>query len=768
LYQPGGQSYSQTYLSTGTDQTYGDLRSRSYFEFNDNNSRSPALNRLEMQFSGWKLFGGKWDASLGDFSLVPLSSSQGAVPMRGVRLISGWGRMITAETYAGQASDRYRQTNFPTFRNNGATVAQGLRAALSKQVNLRTRLSYRREKTEENHYNNLQAGELVDWSNRLEWEIARGVKSRHFVNISRSRDFSGEKQTGISGGSQYDLRYRTLQGSAEYQYQGPQYIGMSNDGRGCREQQLDLNSSLLLMKMVTLSSSYGQKWADLPVDSTIQWGDFQRLGAGFQTAIPRWPVINYRFSRYLWDYQRAGDPLYSSLQWNNSLDLQYIWRLIMWRLAFQLQDEQNQLTKVNRVWQMWTLSGGQRFGQFSLSLNQRLKRYNGMGQIQWSQGFNFGQRWGRLLNTDLNLDWIQGNAVSGQWKTESFGWAIKSGTDRGQGWNLSLDLSQWLYFYSDRGPAVRNTSWGLKLERNFKNPAELVSLGQVKGRVYEDANGNLVYDNGDKAIEGIPVVIDGKRAGVTGKNGQYRIMGVAAGSHDIRLDVSQLSASMDPSIGGKRRFTTVGVWGPNLDFPLAPLNEVYGMVFQDDNSNGVHDEGEPGLPGVFVLMGENRNFTSSDDEGSYIFSNVPPGKYKVFIDPRFLPDTLAVTGQPEILVEVENQNDVGGISFGVGKKVRPVRKVVFASTQVTAAEPVPAKTKKAVVPKPVTPRATASPEEIKRLYNEGVKQYSTGDYRQALVTWQRLLSLDPGNKEAKKNLERTNAKLEALKKAKGE
>jgi hypothetical protein len=329
-----------------------------------------------------------------------------------------------------------------------------------------------------------------------------------------------------------------------------------------------------------------------------------------------------------------------------------------------------------------------------------------------------------------------------------------------------LDAGQNQYFYSGPGQAMVNTAWGLNLERKFKGWGELVSLGQVNGRVYEDANGNMAWDNGDKGISNLSILIDGKKAAVTNNDGEYRVMGVPAGSHTVKLDISKLDASMDPSVEGKRRFTTAGVWGPRVDFPLAPLNEIYGDVFLDDNRNGIRDEEEAGLPGVFVLMGDNRRFTASDNEGSFIFHNVQPGRYRVFIDPRFLPDTLAVTGEQQLFVEVENQNDIRGVVFGINKKARPIRKVVFASSQV--AETAPVKPVRPRAGQPAKPGTKASPEEIKRLYDLGIKQYSTGDYQSALTTWNQLLRMDPGNDDAGRNRARTVSKLEALKKIKGQ
>jgi hypothetical protein len=776
LYQPGGQRYYQAYYRIGSDQAAGNFRSRYFLEFNDNTLKDPALNRVEMQFSGWKLFGGRWDASLGDITVPSLSPIQSSFSLRGAKLVTGWGQKISAETFAGRIPDPYRRANFPTFNNNDIFISQGIKGIYSKQLNVRSRISYRRDKTAGLYYSYLQARDLYEWANRVEWDPRPNLRSQHQLSLSRNRDYNGVKRTDISGGSSWEYFTREFRSSADYQYRGPGYISPANDGSGYGENQLALSSSWVLLKKVTLLGNYSQKWTKTPEDTALSWNQFQKWGAGLQTAIPRWPLFTYKLDRYSSGYHRGQRAFYEMLQYTNSFELQYNWRLYVWRLGYQLQDSRNLMAGSQRLWHQGSLNGYYRWGTLMLNLDQRVSRFNNPSQLQWSQGFGFDQRWGRLLNSSFSVNWCQGNSETYRWKTENWGWSLKAGTDRTGGWNLAADLSQNFYYYSGLGGVVRNTNWGFKLGRSFEGWGQLVSLGQVNGRVYEDANGSMTYDNGDKGIPGIPIMIDGKRAAKTDRNGEYRVLGVAAGSHSVKMDISQLDASMDPSIGGQRRFTTAGVWGPRVDFPLAPLNEIYGDVFFDDNRNGIRDEEEAGLPGVFVLMGDNRRFTASDNEGSFIFHNVQPGRYRVFIDPRFLPDTLVVTGEQQLFIEVVNKNDVGGVVFGINKKVRPVRKVVFAPSQVT--ETVPVKPVRPRTGQPVRQTAKASssanaaadrsPEEIKRLYDLGIKQYSTGDYQAALATWNQLLRTDPGNVDARRNRDRTSAKLEALKKIKGQ
>ena len=81
--------------------------------------------------------------------------------------------------------------------------------------------------------------------------------------------------------------------------------------------------------------------------------------------------------------------------------------------------------------------------------------------------------------------------------------------------------------------------------------------------------------------------------------------------------------------------------------------------------------------------------------------------------------------------------------------------------------PATPQSKKIARKEPAVPAPKASPQEIQNLYSQGTKFYAGGDYQQALDIWQKLLRLDPGNSNAKKNLERTKQKLEAQKRAKG-
>lgn len=97
--------------------------------------------------------------------------------------------------------------------------------------------------------------------------------------------------------------------------------------------------------------------------------------------------------------------------------------------------------------------------------------------------------------------------------------------------------------------------------------------------------------------------------------------------------------------GGPVSFTVVDMDNPtctadvtvNPPDPCSPGPALPGaigdFVWSDDNSNGIQDAGETGIGGVFVILHDASmavlDFVITADDGSYLFSNVQPGTYKI-------------------------------------------------------------------------------------------------------------------------------------------
>ncbi|HNZ29637.1 MAG TPA: hypothetical protein PKJ42_06555, partial [Candidatus Goldiibacteriota bacterium] len=61
-------------------------------------------------------------------------------------------------------------------------------------------------------------------------------------------------------------------------------------------------------------------------------------------------------------------------------------------------------------------------------------------------------------------------------------------------------------------------------------------------------------------------------------------------------------------------------------------------------------------------------------------------------------------------------------------------------------------------------KASVDAKAVKSLYYEGVDKYVNGEIETAITVWSKVIAMDPGHAEAKKNIARAKEKLAAIKK----
>ncbi|MBN1163872.1 MAG: PorV/PorQ family protein [Candidatus Krumholzibacteriota bacterium] len=62
----------------------------------------------------------------------------------------------------------------------------------------------------------------------------------------------------------------------------------------------------------------------------------------------------------------------------------------------------------------------------------------------------------------------------------------------------------------------------------------------------------------------------------------------------------------------------------------------------------------------------------------------------------------------------------------------------------------------------MTPLTEEQKEEIRKLYIEGMKQFTQQEYQQAIETWRKILEIDPDNESVKKNIEEAELRIQKL------
>ncbi len=181
------------------------------------------------------------------------------------------------------------------------------------------------------------------------------------------------------------------------------------------------------------------------------------------------------------------------------------------------------------------------------------------------------------------------------------------------------------------------------------------SIGDL---VWDDLNGNGVFDSGEPGIPSVTVFIDlnnngtldtGEPAATTDATGNYTIPSLAPGTYRVRVDFSTLPPGYVPTTTHP---LTVNL-GPNdnrtdvdFGFRLDPQNaQLGGLVFSDVFGNGVFDGPDTGLTGINILLtwaGLDGIFGTADDQnfgpyttgagGSWTSpASLPSGTYRVLV-----------------------------------------------------------------------------------------------------------------------------------------
>ena len=181
-----------------------------------------------------------------------------------------------------------------------------------------------------------------------------------------------------------------------------------------------------------------------------------------------------------------------------------------------------------------------------------------------------------------------------------------------------------------------------------------VQSNSIGDRVWNDFNGNGVQDPGEPGINGVPVGLydSGNNlvaSDTTNGDGNYLITGVPAGTYTVRVDDTYLPGGLTPT------YDLDGVATPNaavvtvtggqirtdVDFGYQGNATIGDTVWNDVNSNGVQDPGEPGIPGVTVQLQDDSSNpivnTVTDANGHYSFDHLAEGTYNVQVDTSTLP-----------------------------------------------------------------------------------------------------------------------------------
>ncbi|MEM7579333.1 MAG: SdrD B-like domain-containing protein, partial [Cyanobacteria bacterium P01_A01_bin.80] len=233
-----------------------------------------------------------------------------------------------------------------------------------------------------------------------------------------------------------------------------------------------------------------------------------------------------------------------------------------------------------------------------------------------------------------------------------------------------------------------DVDFGLAPEEQQQGTA---SIGDT---VYNDTNNNGQQDPDEPGIANVIVNYAGTGPdGVFGEsltdddtsgrtrtdaNGNYTFPNLPAGTYRVTIndpsqpEIRELSQTQTPN---NPITLAEGQNFEDADFGFTQSTGTIGdTVYQDDNSNGTQNEGEPGIPNVEVTLvnpGPDGQFGTPDDttqttttneNGNYSFPNVPTGNYQVVVNNP--PNGLNPTQTPPNNISLQPGQNFDTADFG--------------------------------------------------------------------------------------------------------
>ncbi|MEU4388761.1 SdrD B-like domain-containing protein [Promicromonospora sp. NPDC023805] len=197
----------------------------------------------------------------------------------------------------------------------------------------------------------------------------------------------------------------------------------------------------------------------------------------------------------------------------------------------------------------------------------------------------------------------------------------------------------------------------LDVDAGIYEPTE--PLGSIGDCVWSDLNGDGIQDDGEPGVEGVTVVLydaEGAEVATTTTDAEcaYLFTGLPLGDYSVGFenlpegatfttpgagDNPAVDSDANPETGMTGTVSLTEDFLDRLDIdagvvsPDAVLGSIGDCVWFDENTNGLQDEGEPGVEDVTVVLydaeGAEVATTTTDADCKYLFTDLPLGDYSV-------------------------------------------------------------------------------------------------------------------------------------------
>ncbi len=227
--------------------------------------------------------------------------------------------------------------------------------------------------------------------------------------------------------------------------------------------------------------------------------------------------------------------------------------------------------------------------------------------------------------------------------------------------DLSLTLAEYKSSATGQKTAL-NPLVAVSFRHRFNTAPGLLMLerhGVIKGRVFEDQDGQGAKAADAPGVAGVEVILDHRRRTRTAADGSYRFPGVPEGKHDVQAMLHTETSYYFTTPEQAEVPETAEV-----DFGVARSFSSLGGDVQDDTPHAVS--------GIVVRIqgGNHRVTTVTTGDGKFLVPRLPDGEYSVAVDAESLPAGYIID-EPAIV----NIVTASGKAPRAALKIRAIRNI---------------------------------------------------------------------------------------------
>ncbi|HKO19863.1 MAG TPA: SdrD B-like domain-containing protein, partial [Acidobacteriaceae bacterium] len=240
----------------------------------------------------------------------------------------------------------------------------------------------------------------------------------------------------------------------------------------------------------------------------------------------------------------------------------------------------------------------------------------------------------------------------------------------------------------------------------------------IEGRVFRDNNINGAFNAGEPGMQGVEVRLDDGQVAITDELGRYKFPSVSADQHAVSIALTQFRNPVRMTTRSEADVDLIQQRIAVINFGILDFARVMGNVYNDLRFDNARQPDSKGMQDIQLLLDNGKEVRKIQTAGSGDFEldDVPPGDYKLSIDPASIPPSY-ITPIDSVAVHVSPVSTV--VQDIPVRALRSISGTVLLRTAIPTSEPADRKRAKGL--KAGSPASTMPSQEFKLVPLAGVQ-----------------------------------------------